>query len=494
MKQVFLLLFCCFTCNLFSQTDSLRGVSLFDKNRDIVVTNPIYNKGQIILFASEKDTTKSAVLFMITMDTCGNVLKNQGIKLNGIKEINVRHGASYYTKRNVAISTTDGGFYISALIDNKFASIKLDSIGGIQFIYYSGYREFPIESKELKDGYLSVIEYFPDPDPPSPRTVLLTKVDKNGKEKWSYWYNHGFFIACEILGDSTYYLLQTDSDGGVKLYTINQNGDISKIVKDSVDENTITGIWLKNKWILTESKWVEHKAKQYYREGIAAFDNQLQPLWHSYPPLINPTTNVPANQGIINLYSSNNAIYAHTSFGIGESKDLYEGLIKFDSNGKFQWMQQDSMTNCNNDKNTYLGEFYTGIAVLPSGSIFISGVSITDKLWTPKMTPWFSKLNSNGKFARNCKTLSEVNKNVNEEKWLIYPNPSSQFFEIKNNDLQAGKNYIVHIYDINSKLIHQQSINAITTFINTDNWTNGIYLYVIYENENIIHGGKWVKI
>jgi hypothetical protein len=494
MKYLSTLLFCLLFSNLFSQTDSLRGISLFEKSRDIVVTNPIYNKGQIILFASEKDTLKPAVIFMITMDTCGNILKNQEIKLKGVKEVNVRHGASYYTKRDVAISTTDGGYYISALADNKFASIKLDSIGGIQFIYYGSYVEFPIESMELKDGYLSITEYFVDP--PYLRTTVITKIDKGGKTIWRYKYGettNDFFLGFNVFSNNTYTLFQRNKFEKGVLYTLNFEGKILNKKEGNVDEFLITAIYHKNSWLVTESKWLDFQGKKYFQDGLSAIDTTFTPLWSSNPPLINPTTNFPANQGIINLYSSNNAIYAHTSFGIGESKNLYEGLIKFDSNGTFEWMQQDSFTNCNNN-NKYLGEFYTGVTILPSGSIFISGVSITDKSANTKTTPWFSKLNFNGRFARKCKISAGADKSVNEEKWLIFPNPSSQFFEIKNNDLQAGKNYIVRIYDINSKLIYQQAINTTSTFINTDNWTNGIYLYVIYENENIIHGGKWVKI
>lgn len=482
---LFYLLFLSVTIQGFCQNDTLRGIPLLEGKIDISISNPIYNNGNITYFVTYKDS--SAVLDMVTMDTCGTLLNIKKNRIKEAKKMDIRSWIKDYSKRNIAIKTKDEGFFITLLIDDTLGYIKLDKFGAIIF-YKKMFIGSPIESIELQDGYMCVSDY--DPDPPSAIYTALIKVDNQGKNLWQYRYGPGAFIGFNELSDTSYHLLQNIQNSGIgDLYHLNKNGKINKKVSDSIDAYAITGLYINQRWILTKFDTNSYQGMLFGRDGLVAIDNNFKKIWASKVPTLDPLTKQFYNLGIFNLYYINNTIYAHTIFSINNENYDHEGLIAFDTLGKVLWIQQDTLVNYSKIQAKSLQEYYMGIAGLPSGNVIAFGASYTEK--DKKQVVWFSKFDRQGRYAKACQTLRAQNE-IEEQSWSIFPNPNNNYFEVKNESMETD--YSIQIYNVLGILQYSALVNQATIRIETDKWQNGIYSYVISQKNVVKQVGKWIKI
>lgn len=71
----------------------------------------------------------------------------------------------------------------------------------------------------------------------------------------------------------------------------------------------------------------------------------------------------------------------------------------------------------------------------------------------------------------------------------VYPNPGNNILNIKT-PLQNAR---IEVFDILGKTIFKQDITEEITKISTENWTNGMYLWKIYNEGKEVNSGKWLK-
>lgn len=77
----------------------------------------------------------------------------------------------------------------------------------------------------------------------------------------------------------------------------------------------------------------------------------------------------------------------------------------------------------------------------------------------------------------------------------IYPNPASQFIEIKTSQLSNSFDEIF-IYDAMGEMVYQEGLKSAQAQkqINISRYSNGIYWLVLKNNHQVIYKNKWLKI
>ena len=76
----------------------------------------------------------------------------------------------------------------------------------------------------------------------------------------------------------------------------------------------------------------------------------------------------------------------------------------------------------------------------------------------------------------------------------IYPNPASQFIEIKTSQLSNSFDEIF-IYDAMGEMVYQEGLKSAQAQkqINISRYSNGIYWLVLKNNHQVIYKNKWLK-
>ena len=94
-------------------------------------------------------------------------------------------------------------------------------------------------------------------------------------------------------------------------------------------------------------------------------------------------------------------------------------------------------------------------------------------------------------FQKNCIQCStlQVDIDSNEEEIVVFPNPAKDNISIKG---FTQKEYVVKIFDCNSKLVFNQSFNE-SIRIDTTILSAGFYFYVIKDCNNKLRKGKFIK-
>lgn len=94
-------------------------------------------------------------------------------------------------------------------------------------------------------------------------------------------------------------------------------------------------------------------------------------------------------------------------------------------------------------------------------------------------------------FQKNCIQCStlQVEIDSNEEEIVVFPNPAKDNISIKG---FTQKEYVVKIFDCNSKLVFNQSFNE-SIRIDTTILSAGFYFYVIKDCNNKLRKGKFIK-
>ncbi|WP_395045013.1 T9SS type A sorting domain-containing protein [Flavobacterium sp.] len=95
-------------------------------------------------------------------------------------------------------------------------------------------------------------------------------------------------------------------------------------------------------------------------------------------------------------------------------------------------------------------------------------------------------------FLKNCiqcNNLNSVELNNDIDLIVLFPNPSRDFITIKG---FSEKEYLLKIFDINSKVILEQSFTEVIN-IDTSKYSSGVYFYEIIDTNNSIKKGKFIK-
>mgnify|MGYP000870368379 CR=1 FL=1 len=76
------------------------------------------------------------------------------------------------------------------------------------------------------------------------------------------------------------------------------------------------------------------------------------------------------------------------------------------------------------------------------------------------------------------------------QNFVLYPNPSNDFFEINNTNTEKTT---LKITDIVGKLVYQNVLPIGISQIDARQWAAGLYLYTIYQGNEIMSNGKLLK-
>ncbi len=151
-------------------------------------------------------------------------------------------------------------------------------------------------------------------------------------------------------------------------------------------------------------------------------------------------------------------------------------IIKTDNGGNEIWRRTLRLRT--NDHYLY------GIVATPDGGFALSGTLWPDGGGTTQ-DGWIIKLDSLGCAVSGC-TVS-VEEELNDDYFIIYPNPSNGKFFIETNKLE---NSYYEILDLNGKIISSSKINNLITELEL-NIPNGIY-FIKLENEKGIKNKKLI--
>jgi hypothetical protein len=106
------------------------------------------------------------------------------------------------------------------------------------------------------------------------------------------------------------------------------------------------------------------------------------------------------------------------------------------------------------------------------------------------MKPWarveayFIKADSLGNFDTALVAIKEEQLDIK-----VFPNPGSDFLTIENSN---SLEYVFELYTIEGKpVLSQDGFGELT--IKTNSLTNGVYLYRLIQNKQVLQQGKWIK-
>lgn len=85
---------------------------------------------------------------------------------------------------------------------------------------------------------------------------------------------------------------------------------------------------------------------------------------------------------------------------------------------------------------------------------------------------WGSSINSHQSFSEDCTEFLSIDNNLSSISISIYPNPAASWITIT--ELTVGSQ--LSIFDITGKMMFSTVVNSNELTINTDGFTNGIYL------------------
>ncbi len=171
-------------------------------------------------------------------------------------------------------------------------------------------------------------------------------------------------------------------------------------------------------------------------------------------------------------------------------------LVKLDADGNEIWERNPEFvdTRLVNQATCRLYDFKqtSDNGFICAGSAFGFGNGLTSDYW-------IIKLDEYGCEIPGCHVGIKEKKNTG--KVFVYPNPAKEkiFVSIKSSNQQhAFKEAVLKIYDVAGKEIYTQTSTLNTSayseyYINTSNFPNGIYNYIVTSNNELIGKGKFLK-
>lgn len=91
-----------------------------------------------------------------------------------------------------------------------------------------------------------------------------------------------------------------------------------------------------------------------------------------------------------------------------------------------------------------------------------------------------------------CSFPTNINKNENDFKLILMPNPGQNKLNLSLNDNQVNATII--IYNNIGSAVYQGSCNHRFKTIDTEFWNTGIYFYKLINKNGEILSGKWIKV
>lgn len=359
-------------------------------------------------------------------------------------------------------------------IGNNFA-IKIDNQGNIiwSYQYYNVYGGFILAEKLAANGDYLIANKFS-----FEQGVGIARIDPNGNLKW--------FKRIDAPNDEWAWDIEEDADGNIVM--VGQTRGFNPTNKDQafIIKADSAGNFL---W----SKSLELGTADYSVAVQSIKGGYMLGSWVNYTGLIN-------NQWVFSKFSTNGDWVWSTEFGSAYSPsfggdEIREILVRNENEVYAVGRIVDGYTLLKSD--TLPNMFCYNIVDTPIiNTISFNYTDITNSINKIPITFNIIPLTINTQPINfidtiicgsspnlTCSSVG-INKNYKTDKLTIYPNPSSNLFNIKLNNAKNSAN--VTVLTMSGKIIYKNTlIGNKQLVINATNWAKGVYVLRTLINNNV---------
>ncbi|MBK9983622.1 MAG: T9SS type A sorting domain-containing protein [Saprospiraceae bacterium] len=393
-------------------------------------------------------------LNLVITDSVGNVLE-QGEFINSESSIFPQ-----------IILTYQKGIYLFGTIarNNYFTDcymIKADSLGQFQWIKYFGssnYNDEPKEAIDNKDG-----------------TFIISATKYNNDYNIEPFGSHGWRRP---------WIFTVDTSGTIISQWIGEENDPRTLGYGPLYHLKDSG------WIVISSEYksITLLGNEYTAQAptITRLDSNYNLVWKKYMSDYKGYWDRLEDMEYDSLRDEFVAAGHRTIFYSDTTAELESWVVKFKADGEILWSNSDSIWY---DRTSSLTAWTSGLAIAPSGSIYVAGRLDHDN-FPHREFGWLLKVSTDGCFTKLCQTASD--KDIPAvDAFKIYPNPVHDYFEVEKPDRYSGSKLI--IWDLYGRIVEKADLTESTTKIDCKLPT-GIYFYTIFENNIILKSGKLIVV
>ena len=496
MRKIFIFYFLLQGLLCVAQSDSLVN-KYFGTQKDIWKTSrPFLYEDKLIFFSSSNSKATKHSLRMHTVDTCGDNFKT--INIEGIENIGFAKIIAQKSKDGNILLCTD--HYIEN--DTCFPLvIKLNIQGKVLFkgkkpIFKERKILRPAAIEETADGYFIVGTRLMGSTDLFLPAGIIAKVGLDGKFLWDDWYSSPGATPMSIIPfpDDRFQVFAVQ---GFKPEASNTNcvwtmyDKNGKVLKEQYPPSDVLDTLLY--WdirkigkitVVTGYDYWSKKIPGYWMAAVNIMDDSLR-ITKKYlfvPDTTNKLDDYMANY--ITPTTDGGFLVTMLNYTLSSNTSVWNTEIaKFDANGYFKWKHKNSEA-------TYYNVAY-------SNTYKVYGVlekDISDNsTWILKFS--LTKLNQNGQAAKNCKLISNNEESINNNDYLLFPNPSSDNFTLSAANNQEEREKDLRIFNALGDVLLEQKKVSLPFSPNLINWLSGTYyIQLIDEETKCLTMFKWVKI
>lgn len=189
---------------------------------------------------------------------------------------------------------------------------------------------------------------------------------------------------------------------------------------------------------------------------------------------------------------------------LGVGTDLGEGsgwLFRISPEGELRWSRTYDITS----PNFYGGGQLFDLAEAPDGGIAATGYFVTyDAQGVLQSNVWLLKVDANGCLTPNCtEMIVDITVGVDpvalptttKNDFNLYPIPANNYVFAYYDLPYPNEPAILYLYDLQGKLVLQTNLdpNSHTQSIAIHQLAEGIYIYHVEQNKQLIYSGKLLK-
>jgi len=126
-----------------------------------------------------------------------------------------------------------------------------------------------------------------------------------------------------------------------------------------------------------------------------------------------------------------------------------------------------------NNQNFIEDEDWSGYLFFAEGNPNLACIEVDNATWS---TQNWTNIDATTSFSENCEEFLTINENVIAKNIAIYPNPTSDFLNIKSEETNINS---LKIYDTKGALLYENNNNTSEININLSDFTAGIYFVKI---------------
>jgi Secretion system C-terminal sorting domain len=448
---------------------------------------------------AQKSADDLAGLILIKMDTLGNVI--------WAKQYLDSLGDHFVLELGYNITVCpDGGYaLVGQLFQRRFGVlIKTDRDGNLEFL-----KEFVEDRNEIKTVHNQKVIALEDGGyiiagekqvQRGDLDVFVLRTDAMGDVLWEWRYDDNYqtdVLGSLVVQDSIIWIgagtTELDSDAPFyDLWTkswirgLNMSGELiaewTSEKSDSIAGVVGLNIPIDSGRIYLGARLVEHPGWTGIQPLVVRLNSNMQFEWvKAYGD----------NTSVANGLSDMQAAGEEEWICAGQEVYLFEDgrqglpawLMKIDSQGNVIWSRHDTISQH--------GHYLSSVAVMASGSIVAVGYLNLGG----SNRGIVIKVDKDGCIDPGCReTSSNSTISFPSEKWMIYPNPTTNEVHIKSNNGPGPA--VIRFFDTHGKLVCEEMLSTSSEdhTLSLAHLASGIYFYTIDRNGLLIDSGKLVLV